>query len=92
MTATTKNSDLAAKLHQHNQGQKRILKWWLGFTSFGGLAQFNASDVTVSKAAWFALFLVGGVATVWNVERVVKDYQSRPVSSVLYFLESGNQE
>ena len=61
-----------------------VLKWFLNFTSIGGISQFRSSDRSISKAFWRILFCVGCSLTIWNVNKVLSDYMARPVRGVLY--------
>ena len=59
---------------EDNQPKCHVTTWFLNFTTIGGLTQFNASEIKLSKASWLVLFVVGTCLTVWNVQRVVSDY------------------
>lgn len=50
------------------------LVWFKGFTSIGGLVQYNVTDWSMSKKCWMILFILGLVATLLNVIDVFEDY------------------
>lgn len=48
--------------------------WFLKFTSIGGLAQFQATDIRLSKLIWLILFMVGTVLTILGIKVEVDGY------------------
>ena len=67
MLTKKKNIELALSKNQENDedesagdkdSARAINRWFMGFTSIGGLSQINASDTKVSKIFWLILFIV----------------------------------
>ncbi len=63
--------------------RKSVVRWFLGFTSIGGLAQVNNTDQRLSKSIWSLVFVIGAIATLWNFIGVWEDYYSNQVSKFL---------
>ena len=55
---------------------RRVLDWFVKFTSIGGFTQARDSDNIISKFVWAVLFLVGLTLTILGI-----------VNMVIYFLE-----
>ena len=77
MAAQKRGTRKVRKDHQNDECE--VPAWFLSFTTIGGLTQFHASDISISKAAWLLLFLVGVGLTTWNVQQVVSDYLENKV-------------
>ena len=82
-----KNTELTLSKNEEvkDEGKKResareINRWFMGFTSIGGLSQINASESKVSKIFWLILFLVGVIATIWNVQQILVQFFKFDVS------------
>ncbi len=59
--------------------RKSVVRWFLSFTSIGGLAQVNNTDQRLSKSIWSLVFVIGAIATLWNFFGVWEDYYSNQV-------------
>ena len=56
------------------KGSRKVLKWFVNFTSLGGFTQTRDSDNKISTVIWGALFLAGLVLTIWSIVVLIITY------------------
>ena len=56
------------------KGSRKVLKWFVNFTSLGGFTQTRDSDNKISTVIWGALFLAGLVLTIWSIVVLIIAY------------------
>ncbi len=59
-----------------------VLKWFLEFTSIGGLSQAHSTNLRLSKLVWTLIFVLGAALTFWNFVGVLEDYWDNKVKTV----------
>ena len=72
------------------QERKSTWKWFLNFTTIGGLTQWHQSDNIRSKLAWLSLLVIGTVGTFINTWLAISDFSKNlvPIFSLPYKLTS----
>ena len=53
---------------------KKVMQWFIKFTSIGGFTQTRDSDNKLSKFIWGILFLVGLALTIMGIVKLVIDF------------------
>ena len=56
------------------KGSRKVLKWFVNFTSLGGFTQTRDSDNKISMRIWGALFVAGLVLTIWSIVVLIIAY------------------
>ena len=56
------------------KGSRKVLKWFVNFTSLGGFTQTRDSDNKISMRIWGALFVAGLVLTIWSIVVLIITY------------------
>ena len=56
------------------KGSRKVLKWFVNFTSLGGFTQTRDSDNKISMRIWGALFVAGLVLTIWSIVVLIISY------------------
>ena len=56
------------------EDEDNVGKWFLQFTSVGGLSQLGQSKFILSKIAWLLLLIFGVVVTIKNCVEIYQDY------------------
>ena len=64
------------------EDEDNVGKWFLQFTSVGGLSQLGQSKFILSKIAWLLLLIFGVVVTIKNCVEIYQDYYKWEVRGV----------
>ena len=64
-----------------DDGSRSMFSWFLSFTSVHGLSHAGGTKFGAHRTLWLLAFVCGAITTVWNVQKVLEDYQSNDVST-----------
>ena len=71
---------------EEEDGEDNVGKWFLQFTSVGGLSQFGQSKFILSKIAWLLLLIFGIIITIYQCVDLYHEYYEYEVREEILFI------